>query len=59
MAIVVKLPGGRQTPVPDAEDMDVDEMGTLILTRGDGKDETSVGLWAPGAWLSAEQVERG
>ncbi len=56
MAVVVKLPGGRQADIKLADDMDVDELGTLILTRGDGKDETTVGLWAPGAWLSAEHV---
>lgn len=42
--------------VEAADDMDVDDIGTLILTAGDGREEKTVYLRATGAWMSAERT---
>lgn len=55
MSIVVKGPGPKQATIENADDMDVDDIGTLVLTRGDGRQEEVVALFANGAWASAEK----
>lgn len=53
MTVAVKLPGSRERLVA-ADDMGVDESGTLILTAGSGRGERTVALYAAGAWVSTE-----
>lgn len=56
MGVTVKAPGTpKPTEIQGADDMDVDDLGTLILTKGDGRAEETVALFAAGAWLSAEK----
>lgn len=59
MAAVVRLAGtgpqgARDRRHPAADEITVDETGHLILTAGDGRDESTVAVYAPGVWASAE-----
>lgn len=57
MPVTVRLTpgphGAREKTHPTADDVTVDD-GHLILTAGDGRAETAVAVYAPGAWTSAE-----
>jgi hypothetical protein len=53
--VVVRAPGGTKAEIAAADDMDTDDLGTLILTKGEARTEEIVALYAPGAWLSAEK----
>ncbi len=59
MPVKVRIPGrggSDQREVEKAEDIAVDETGALVLTAGQGRDEVTVAVWAPGMWISAEQA---
>ncbi|AEW92938.1 MULTISPECIES: hypothetical protein [Streptomycetaceae] len=57
MPVIVQTPNARE-PRREyaADDLDVDDSGTLVLSRGDGRDEQTIALFAPGAWLAAERT---
>lgn len=60
MAVVVHTSGPRgneKTTHEEAEDITVDEGGTLILTARKEKAEWVVAVYAAGAWLRAESTE--
>lgn len=40
-----------------ADDLAVDDVGCLVVTTGDGKNEKTVAVYAPGVWLSGEVRE--
>lgn len=57
MAVTVHAPGPRgpeKTVHDEAEDISVDEGGTLILTARKEKAEWVVAVYAAGSWLRAE-----
>lgn len=55
MSYTVKGPGPKPVEVPDADDVEPDEFGNLILTSGEGRSEQTVAVFAAGAWFSAEK----
>lgn len=55
MSVVVKLPGANRERTIEADDLEVDDIGSLFLTSGDGRAERTVAVFAAGAWVSAER----
>ena len=58
MPVTVKLAGNgpngaREKQHQDAGDVELDD-GHLIVTAGQGRDERTVAVYAPGVWQSAE-----
>lgn len=55
MSIVVKLPGANRERTYEADDLEVDDTGALLLTVGEGRSERTVAAYAAGTWVSAER----
>lgn len=60
MPVVVRLPGAQgrmaERRFDDGDDIGVDDVGCLAVTAGEGKQERTVAVFAPGVWVSAEVV---
>jgi len=50
----VSARGPQQAVHKDADDVTVDDAGTLIVTAREGRGERTVAVYAAGMWVSAE-----